>query len=210
MASNQYTEDIAHIRSMMERSSRFISLSGWAGILPGIFALSGLALALWFIKNSNTEEFPDHGIDNTSPLAIQLVLTALVVLALSVFSSWYTSMRKAKAEHQSTWSPAIQNMLIYFSIPLIAGAVVVAWVYIKEDWGLMAPVILSFYGLALIQASHFTLKSVLWLGLIEIALALLSGIPGWGIPILAIGFGFTHIIYGMLQFTPKASKNNLA
>lgn len=209
MSSNQYSEDIAHIRSMMERSSRFISLSGWAGILPGIFALSGLSLAIWFIQNSKTTGLYNDGIDNTSPLAIQLVLTAFVVLALSVFSSWYTCMRKAKAEHQSTWTPAIQNMLVYFSIPLLAGAVVAGWVYAKEDWGLMAPVILSFYGLALIQASHFTLKSVYWLGLIEIALALLSGIPGWGIPILAIGFGLLHVIYGMLQFAPKSPKGDL-
>jgi len=209
MSSNQYSEDIAHIRSMMERSSRFISLSGWAGILPGIFALTGLALAFWLIQISKTSGLYDNGVDNKSPLAFQLVLTAFVVLALSVFSSWYTCMRKAKAEHQSTWSPAIQNMLIYFSIPLIAGAVVVGWVYIKEDWGLMAPVILSFYGLALIQASHFTLKSVYWLGLIEISLALLAGIPGWGIPILAIGFGFVHIIYGILQFAPNSPKGDL-
>src|SRR4030095_3779027 len=167
MASNQYTDDIAHIRSMMERSSRFISLSGWAGILPGIFALSGISFAIWLIKISKSTGLYDNGIDNTSPLAIQLVFTAIVVLALSVFSSWYTCMRKAKAEHQSTWTPAIQNMLIYFSIPLLAGAIVAGWVYVKEDWGLMAPVILSFYGLALIQASSFTLKKVYWLGLIS-------------------------------------------
>jgi len=205
MNQNQYSEDIAHIRSMMERSSRFISLSGWAGILPGLFALAGISLGIWLIHQSKSTGLYDHGISNNSPLAIQLAITALIVLVLSVFSSWYTSMRKAKADQQSTWTPAIQNMLTYFSIPLLAGAIVVGWIYGKEEWGLMAPVLLSFYGLALIQASHFTLKSVMWLGMLEIFLAIPAGVPGWAIPMLAIGFGFAHIIYGMLQFNKARS-----
>jgi predicted lysophospholipase L1 biosynthesis ABC-type transport system permease subunit len=40
-----YIEDIAEIRSMMERSSKFLSLSGWAGILAGIYALAGAWIA---------------------------------------------------------------------------------------------------------------------------------------------------------------------
>lgn len=200
MSSNQYFEDIAHIRSMMERSSRFLSLSGWAGILPGILALAGLTLIVWFIHISKPTGLYANGIDKNSLLAIQLALTGLAVLILSIFSSWYTSMRKARQENQSTWSPAIRNMLLYFSIPLVSGAIIVVWLYEKEQWVLIAPVLLSFYGLALIQVSHFTLRSVFWLGLIEIALSIPAGVAGWGIPILAIGFGFAHIIYGMLQF----------
>ncbi len=40
-----YIQDIAEIRSMMERSSKFLSLSGWAGIMAGIYALSGAYIA---------------------------------------------------------------------------------------------------------------------------------------------------------------------
>jgi hypothetical protein len=63
----------------------------------------------------------------------------------------------------------------------------------------MAPVFLSFYGLALVQVSQFTLRSVFWLGIVEIALSIPAGIPGWGIPALAIGFGFAHIVYGIMM-----------
>ncbi len=205
MDSQHYSEDIAHIRSMMDRSSRFLSLSGWAGILPGIFALAGLSLALWFIHISKSTAWYADGIDRNSPLAIQFALTGFTVLGLSLFSSWYTCMRKARIENQPTWTPAIRNMLLHFSIPLVAGTLIAGWVYENEQWQLMAPVLLSFYGLALIQASHFTLKSVFWLGLIEIALSFPAGIPGWGIPALALGFGFAHILHGILMFNRHRS-----
>ena len=40
-----YIQDIAEMRSMMERSSKFLSLSGLAGIMAGIYALSGAYIA---------------------------------------------------------------------------------------------------------------------------------------------------------------------
>ncbi len=90
-------------------------------------------------------------------------------------------------------------MLLYFSIPLVAGAIIVGWIYEKQQWDLLAPVLLSFYGLALIQVSQFTLRSVFWLGIIEIALSIPSGYPGFGIPLLAVGFGVVHIVYGIMM-----------
>lgn len=205
MNKNQYSDDLAHIRSMMERSSRFLSLSGWAGILPGIFALAGLSMALWLISQARQSLGYGEELDRNSPLAIQLIAIAIIVLGLSIFSSWFTCMRKARQENQSTWSPAIRNMLLHFAIPLTAGAIIVGWIYVKGEWGLLAPVMLSFYGLALIQVSQFTLKSIFWLGIIEIALSIPSGIPGLGIPFLAIGFGFAHIVYGIMMFNkPRA------
>jgi hypothetical protein len=96
-------------------------------------------------------------------------------------------------------------MLIHLAIPLTAGAIVIGWIFIKEQWGLVPPVLLSFYGLALVQVSQFTVRSVFWLGIIEIALSIPAGIPGLGMPALAIGFGFGHIVYGIMMFNkPRA------
>ena len=41
----KYKSDLAEIRDMMHRSSRFISLDGWSGISVGIIALIGGYLA---------------------------------------------------------------------------------------------------------------------------------------------------------------------
>lgn len=207
MNQNQYSDDLAHIRSMMERSSRFLSLSGWAGIIPGLLALTGLASAVWLINQAKLTSTYDSSIDRNNPLVLQLGLVALVVLILSIFASWYTCMRKARLDKQSTWTPAIRNMLVYFSIPLLAGAIIVGWIYHQEQWELLSLVLLSFYGLALVQVSQFTLRSVFWMGIFEIALSIPAGITGWDLPVLAIGFGFTHIVYGimMLPLNPAST-----
>ena len=207
MTKNQYSEDLAHIRSMMERSSRFLSLSGWAGIIPGMLALAGLAAATWCIRQANASGRYDGIAKHDSPLVIQLGAIALIVLALSIFASWYTCMRKARLEKQSTWTPAIRNMLLHFAIPLMAGAIIVGWIYQKEQWQLLSPVLLSFYGLALVLVSQFTLRSVFWLGILEISLSIPAGITGWDLPVLALGFGFAHIIYGfmMLPLNPTST-----
>ncbi len=205
MSQNQYSDDLAHIRSMMERSSRFLSLSGWAGIIPGLLALAGLAAAAWLIKASKLTNGYTSTIDQNHPLILQLTAIALAVLLLSIFSSWYMCMRKARLDHQSVWTPAIRNMLLHFSIPLFAGAIIAGWIYEKEQWELLSPVLLSFYGLALVLVSQFTLRSVFWLGIVEITLSIPAGITGWDLPVLALGFGMAHIVYGIMMFNkPKA------
>lgn len=199
MSQNQYSDDLAHIRSMMERSSRFLSLSGWAGILPGIFALAGLAIAVKQIQQAGSLGLYKEQANQHNGLVLQLLAIAIIVLVLSLFSSWYMCMRKARKDNQAVWTQAIRNMLVYFSIPLLAGAIMVGWIYEKQQWELLAPVLLSFYGLALVLVSQFTLRSIFWLGIFEITLSIPAGVYGLEIPTLAIGFGFAHIIYGMMM-----------
>ena len=63
--------------------------------------------------------------------------------------------------------------------------------------GLVAPGTLVFYGLALLNASKYTLDEIRWLGLSELALGLIAifslhaGLMFW-----ALGFGVLHIVYG--------------
>ena len=46
MNEQQPLEELQHIKRMMERSSRFISLSGLSGIAAGICALAGAWFAI--------------------------------------------------------------------------------------------------------------------------------------------------------------------
>jgi len=200
MSQNPYSEDIAHIRSIMEKSSRFLSLSGWAGVLPGVYALIGLAIAYPMLKDAGTIEIPAGTHSFQHPLVLKLTLLALAVLLFSLLSSWIACMRKARQNDQNTWTPAIRSMLVHFSIPIIAGGCMLLWVIHGHTWSLIAPVMLCFYGLALIQASHYTMRIIFWLGILEIAIAIPAGIPSFAVPALALGFGVMHIIYGALQF----------
>jgi len=45
MEPKDYLKDISEIKQLMNKSSRFISLSGLSGILAGIYAIIGAAIA---------------------------------------------------------------------------------------------------------------------------------------------------------------------
>ncbi len=58
----QGLEALRDIRSMMERSSRIISLSGWSGIFAGIWALVGAVLAHVRIRSYYQHEYGQGGV----------------------------------------------------------------------------------------------------------------------------------------------------
>ena len=65
--------------------------------------------------------------------------------------------------------------------------------------GFVAPFTLIFYGLALVNASKYTLSQVRSLGILEIILGLVAThFIGYGLIFWAIGFGVLHIVYGLL------------
>jgi hypothetical protein len=66
---------------------------------------------------------------------------------------------------------------------------------------LIAPTCLLFYGLALINASRYTLGEIRYLGCCELILGIISlWVPGYGLIFWAAGFGVLHIIYGIIMW----------
>ena len=43
-------DQLSDIRQLMERSSRFISLSGLSGVFAGIYAIIGAGAAYWYLR----------------------------------------------------------------------------------------------------------------------------------------------------------------
>ncbi|MES2397617.1 MAG: hypothetical protein V4549_16525 [Bacteroidota bacterium] len=65
----------------------------------------------------------------------------------------------------------------------------------------MAPSSLLFYGLALINASKYTLNDIRYLGICEIVLGLIASLYiGYGLLFWAAGFGVLHIVYGAVMY----------
>ena len=59
---------------------------------------------------------------------------------------------------------------------------------------------LIFYGLALVNASKYTITEIRSLGVIEISLGLVSmWWIGHGLLFWSIGFGILHIVYGIIM-----------
>jgi hypothetical protein len=187
-----YIQDIAEIRSMMERSSKFASLSGWAGILAGIYALGG-AFAAYSLLGFNPDE-----LNYASPNLSNVILLAIGVLVLALISAIYLSWRKSRSKDEKVWNATSKRLLSSMAIPLVSGGVLILILLAHGLIGLAAPLMLIFYGLALVNAGHFTIPEVKIIGIVQITLGLLSTwFIEYGLILWAIGFGAVHIIYGI-------------
>jgi len=196
------------IKSLMERSSRFISLSGLARVFSGLFALIGAAaaywrvnLAPWAVRDSDTQFGTERIVDIDADVALFLGLDAFIVLLASIWVSFYFTKQKASLKQQPLWGTDSRHMLINLSIPLVTGGLFCLLLFSHGLIGLIAPTTLVFYGLALVNAGRFSLEEISFLGLSEIALGLLSFMMlGYGLIFWAVGFGILHIVYGILMY----------
>ncbi|MEZ4797516.1 MAG: hypothetical protein R2785_10150 [Flavobacteriaceae bacterium] len=201
MKSKDYLKDLNEIKHLMNKSSRFMSLSGLSGILAGIYALIGAFFVKRIINeiNESSNELKRFIIAYDSVLT--LILIAFGVLFLSVITGIYLSWRKAKKHGEKLWDSASKRLLINFLIPLITGGFFVIFLIEKEMFTLVAPLTLAFYGLALVNASKYTLGYIRYLGITIIILSLISlWFIGYRLLFWSLGFGVCHIIYGTLMY----------
>lgn len=206
---------ITEMRDLMNRSSRFLSLSGLAGVFAGIYALIGAALA-WVLLDNFFFAFPfSSGDIRTGEYTVgslldelwffgavkALFFVACGVLFMSLLTGWFFSRRKAKREGIPFWDQAASRALINLMIPLAAGGFFCIILFLHGIVGLIAPATLIFYGLALLNASKYTLNDIRYLGICEIILGLLASFfAGYGLIFWTIGFGVLHIVYGIVMW----------
>jgi len=187
-----YIQDIADIRSMMERSTKFLSLSGLAGVTAGIYALAGA-----WIAHSIFGFYPDT-IFYTSPDLSRVVLLALGVLILALVTAIWFSMKKAGKRGEQVWNTTSRRLLLSMAIPLFTGGIVITVFITYGLTGLIAPLTLLFYGLALYNAGNYTINEVKFMGLVQIGLGVINlWYIEFGLLIWAFGFGVVHMVYGI-------------
>ena len=193
MKDNQVQQDLALIRNLMERSSRFISLSGFSGILAGVYALVGSAIAFYMLNNTTAE--------SGAGLVGKVTAVAFFVLAASVSTALVLSARKAKKTGQQMWGPTSRLLLFHMMVPLLTGGIFIAVLLYQGNVGVLGAVSLIFYGLALLGASNYTFTDIKYLGLCEIVIGLIAAIyPAAGLLLWATGFGVLHIVYGSVMY----------
>jgi hypothetical protein len=199
-------ETLSEIRSMMERSSRFISLNGLSGVFAGIFALFGALAAYLYLKMDLDQPanynyvFSGDGSPDIS-FYIFFFTDAALVLFASLAVAVFLSVRKAQKKGIKIWDFTAKRMLFNMLLPLIAGGLF-CLLLLYHGWvGLIAPVTLLFYGLALFNTSKYTYNDIRYLGIIEMCLGLIAMVwLGYGLLFWAVGFGLVHIIYGIIMF----------
>jgi hypothetical protein len=194
-------ETLQDIKRMMERSSRFISLSGLSGISAGLFALAGAYLAQDWIRQYNGLDMGKGGPATSQELQWKLMWLAGGVLAGALVSSYFFTWRRAKKNNLPLWDHSSKKLLINLLIPLASGGLFVAGLLYGGYWQLISPACIIFYGLALVNASKYTLTDIRYIGLVEIGLGWISMFyPSYGLYFWAVGFGLLHLIYGAIMW----------
>ncbi|MGW9687120.1 hypothetical protein [Flagellimonas sp. 2504JD1-5] len=196
MESKKYLDDITQIKDLMNRSSRFISLSGLSGILAGIYAITGALIAYLYLLPKDDQYVTLHSWN------FKLIVGILIAVAvLSFVTAYLLTTRKAKINNEKVWDETTKRLLINFLIPLVTGGIYILIKLNSQHYGLTGSLMLIFYGLALVNASKYTIGNIKYLGYAEIIIGLVcAAFPGYGFWFWIIGFGFLHIIYGSLIY----------
>lgn len=201
MKESEIYDELNSIRSLMERSVRFMSISGLAGVLAGCYALLGAAAAYGILYGFDADPGYRGDFFASRGVVVQLSVIAVTVLILSLATGILMSVHKAKRLEQGIWNPASRSLLMMVGVPLITGGLLVLIFLWKEQYAIISPAFLIFYGLALVAGSPYTFHEIRWLGTIEIVLGLLAALmPGMGLLFWTIGFGVLHILYGGIMY----------
>src|SRR4051794_10302621 len=133
----QHLDTLKDIKRMMERSSRFISLSGLSGIAAGVCALVGAWLANNIIHNdprygngNEPGELHDAGTDGLvngadlqAYLDNRLIQIALGVLIAALILGFLFTYLRGRKTNIPIWGVTAKRLLINVSIPMIVGGI---------------------------------------------------------------------------------------
>lgn len=199
--NQKISDDLAHIRSMMERSSRFLSLSGLSGIGAGIVGLIAGLMAMYLTRGSDMP-IEKVRMSVAGGLTLRfLILLGTSALILAIFFGCYFTVRKSKKLGLQIWTATTKKILVQLAIPLAVGGIFVLALLQYNLYGLIAGTTLIFYGLALVNAEKYTYSDIKYLGFLEIILGCLSlFFIGKGLIFWTIGFGVLHIVYGIILY----------
>jgi hypothetical protein len=207
--TNHHLDTLQDIKQMMERSSRFISLSGLSGIAAGTCALVGA----WFANNViEKSRYPvasirimtrseDESISIEDWMGNTLVQIAAITFVAALIVAFLFTYLRSKKTNTPVWGSQARRLMINVMIPMVVGGVFLFALIQDGAYGLIAPGCLIFYGLAVLNASKYTLPETRYLGYGEMLLGIINlWFTGYGIYFWALGFGLLHIIYGTIMW----------
>ncbi len=204
---SQSLDAIQDIKRIMERSGRFISLSGWSGIIAGLCGLVGAAIAASKLAAFNAGAYGEDSAGNRvhtaewDRLVNEFYILAAVIFVAALVSAFIFTYLRSRKEGIAIWGKSAVRLLWNVLLPMAVGGFFVLRLLSLENYVLIAPACLIFYGLALVNASKYTLGEVRYLGYSQLMLGLISlWLPGSGLICWALGFGVMHIIYGVTMW----------
>lgn len=198
---------LTEIRAIMERSSRFLSLSGLSGVGAGVVALAGTAVGHYYLQQQYGEQsylrlFSASVGERLTALPFLLGLAVAMILVALLVAAFFTLRRTRRDGLRSLWTAPAQRLLLALLVPLVVGGLFCVKLFLSGAPELVVSDLLVFYGLALLNGSKYTLNEVKYLGLMLIALGMVALLlPGYGLLLFGAGFGLGHIGYGLLMYS---------
>jgi hypothetical protein len=206
---NQHLDSIQDIKQLMQRSSRFISLSGLSGVAAGFCALIAAWVAHGKIASYRSHHFFEISIrgngfsfyDGYHQLEQELVVIAAITFVLAFSLAFIFTYLRSKKTGVPIWGYVARKVMFHVTIPMVAGAFLIWRLLDMGVYGLIAPASLIFYGLGLINASKYTFPEIRYLGFGQLVLGIINlWMTGEGLTFWAIGFGILHILYGFIMW----------
>lgn len=207
--NNQHLESIKDIRQLMQKSSRFISLSGLSGVAAGLCALAAAWVVYRKLDGSLYGGYDGSreirggygsGLMADSLTGELLLIAAVTFVAAASLAFLFTYIRSRKVG-MPIWGFTARRVMIAVAVPMIMGGLVIWRMMEMGYFGLVAPVCLIFYGLGLVNASKYTLSEIRYLGYGQLILGAINlWYLGYGLYFWAAGFGVLHIIYGIVMW----------
>ncbi|MFN8242931.1 MAG: hypothetical protein U0X40_02650 [Ferruginibacter sp.] len=199
----QSFSDLQHIKQMMERSSRFISLSGLSGIAAGVCALAGAWFAsqkinCWVKGDCQLGLLMEEG---SGHLLNDLCWIAGITFVAAFCSAFLFTYLRSRKNGTPIWGATTIRLFWNTAIPIAVGGLFLVRMMQLGEYQLVPPGCLIFYGLALVNASKYTLSEVRYLGYGQLLLGVINlWMIGYGLQCWALGFGVLHIVYGALMW----------
>ena len=118
---NKPQEDLREIRQMMERSSRFLSLSGSSGIGIGFLAMVFVG---WQVSKGNMSFLDQQNFDVTTPAWEEFILGSLTLFGVCLVLSMGFTLRRTKKKGLKVWTSSTRNILGAIGLPMMVGALI--------------------------------------------------------------------------------------
>jgi len=201
MTNDRNEQSIKEIRDIMERSTTFVSLSGFSGVISGLLALSGVGF-LWsifgslFISEENIKLM--FQVEENRPILF-FVFTAIFII--SILISFTLSCLKSRKKKQPLFNSSSKRFAFNLFVPILTAVFFIIPIIRKEQFWLIIPVTLIFFGISLISAGRYSRREVIEMGIGCILSGLFSlyfvefSILLWG-----IGFGVLNIVTGLTMY----------
>jgi hypothetical protein len=203
---SQHLESIHDIKQLMQKSSRFISLSGLSGIAAGICAL----VAAWIAYGKMHAYRVDNSIAETRGYSFQngyqnlereLILIAGITFIAAFWLAFLFTYLRSRKTGVPIWGFVARKVMVHVAVPMLVGGLLIWRMMDYNAYELIAPACLLFYGLALINASKYTFPEIKYMGYGELILGALNlWLVGYGLWFWAAGFGLLHIVYGFVMW----------